>query len=175
MKTSFSGAVLLVLAFLAFSCQPQPTVLTDAQKAAVADSVKILVQDAFAGAQELSGADFLHPYSSDPDVRYVENGVLYPSLDTVRVIGDMVYGMLESLTNQIDAFDIVVLAPDAAVVTVPFRFTIKTKAGKEISSQGVYSAVAQRRSGMWQIVQSHESWRNVAEVMAALMPPQLKK
>ena len=175
MKTSLLNLGILVMVLLAFSCQPQPAVLTDAQKAAIADSAKAVVQDVFTGAQKLSGEAFFHSYSSDPDVRYVENGVLYPSLDSAKASADSFYGMLESLTPRVDAFDVVVLGPEAAVVTAPFHFTLKTKAGKEVKGQGVYSAVVQLRGGQWQIVQSHESELNLADVIAAMAPPKSKK
>jgi len=175
MKTSLLSIAIFMLALLAVSCQPQPVALTDAQKAAIADSAKAVVQDAFTGAQKLSGAAFIHPYSSDPDVRYVENGVLFPSLDSVKASGESFYGMLESLTNPIDAFDVVVLGPQAAVVTAPFHFSAKTKAGKEVKGEGVYSAVVQLRAGQWQIVQSHESELNLADVMTAMAPPKPRK
>jgi len=175
MNTPSSRLIIIVLVCLAWNCQPQPVSLTDTQKAAIADSAKALVQDAFAGAQKLSGAAFVHPYSSDPDVRYVENGVAFSSIDTVKALGESVYGLLESLTNRVDSFDVIVLGPEAAVVTVPFHFSIKSKAGKEFSGQGVYSAVTQRRGAQWRIVQSHESWPNPAEVMAVLVPPKSKK
>jgi ketosteroid isomerase-like protein len=83
--------------------------------------------------------------------------------------------MLQSLTPQVDAFDIVVLGSEATVVTAPFHFSIKTKVGKEIKSQGVYSAVVQLRAGRWRVVQSHESELNIAELMAAMAPPKPKK
>jgi hypothetical protein len=175
MKTSLLDLAILVLVLLAFSCQPQPTVLTDAQKAAIADSAKAVVQDHFAGAQKLTGKAFFQSYSSDPDVRYVENGVLYPSLASAKASVDSSYGMLESLTPGVDTFDVVVLGPEAAAVTAPFHFTLKTKAGKEAKGQGVFSAVVQLRAGRWQIVLSHESEVNLAELMAAMAPPKPKR
>jgi len=126
-------------------------------------------------AQKLSGAAFIERFSSDPDARYVENGVLYCSLDSLKAFADNFYGLLESLTNPIDALDVVVLGAESAVVTAPFHFTVKTKAGKEINGQGVFSAVVQLRAGRWQIVQSHESELNLAELMAAMAPPEPKK
>ena len=174
MKTSLTVGI-LVLALLAFSCQPQSAALTDAQKSAIADSVKAVVQEVFIGAQKLSGAAFIHRFSSDPDARFVENGVLYSSPDSVKAGADNLYGMLQSLANPIDAFDVVVLGAEAASVTAPFHFTVKTKAGKDVKGQGVFSAVVQFRAGRWQIVQSHESELNLAQVMADMAPPKPKK
>jgi hypothetical protein len=175
MKTSLLSLGIFAFALLAFSCQPQPAALTDAQKAAIADSAKTVVQEVFRGAQKLSGAAFIRHFSSDPGARYVENGVLFRSLDSLKASADNLYGMLESLTNPIDALDVVVLGAEAAAVTAPFNFTAKTKAGKEVNGQGVFSAVVQLRAGRWLIVQSHESELNLAELMAAMAPPKSKK
>ena len=78
---------------------------------------------------------------------------------------------LESLQNTLDAMDVLVLGPDAASVTAPFHFTFKPKGRPEYKAQGVFSVIVQRRAGSWKIVQSHESWVNADQVMAALVPP----
>lgn len=176
MKTSVIILVVLVLALFACSCQPQQATITDAQKAAIADSAKTVVQEVFRGAQKLKGSAFFDRYLPDPDVRYVENGVLYPSsLDSLKAFADSFYGMLESLTNSIDSLNVVVLGAEASAVTVTFHFTVKTKVGKQISGQGIFTAAMQFRSGRWLIVQSHESEINFAELMAEIAPPQSKK
>ena len=62
------------------------------------------------------------------------------------------------------------LADDAASFTLPMHFSIKAKGRPSYSGQYVWSGVVQRRAGTWQIIQSHESWLNFDQVIAALAP-----
>ncbi|MDP2885866.1 MAG: hypothetical protein Q8P51_12690, partial [Ignavibacteria bacterium] len=128
MKASFLSLGILLIGLLAFSCQTQPAPLTDAQKAAVSDSAKAVMQEVFTGINKLSAAAMFQPYSSQPDVRFAEDGILYPSLDTVKAVAENFFQLLEFTTDKVDVFDVVVLGPEAAAVMAPFHFTAKTKA-----------------------------------------------
>jgi hypothetical protein len=63
-----------------------------------------------------------------------------------------------------------VLAPDAAAVTLPIHLRIKAKGRPEYKGQYVWSGIVQRRSGTWKLIQSHESWQNAEQIMAAITP-----
>ena len=170
MKTTLSGCIVLALVIMAFACQPQPTALTDAQKAAIADSARAVVQDVVRGVQNLNGPAVFARISSDPDARFVENGFLYASYSAFK---DSLYGdfpTLDSLNAQIDGSDVVVLGAEAAVVTESFHFAATTKAGEDLEGQGVASIIVQLRAGRWQIVHSHESELNVAELDTTVAP-----
>src|SRR5690348_17161110 len=71
----------LTLAALAACGGAKP--LTETQRAAIADSVNAVVQGILADVNQRSSASF-KDYSADPDARFVENGVLYPSLEALR-------------------------------------------------------------------------------------------
>ena len=169
MKTSLSNLIVFALVIIAFACQSQPPALTDAQKTAVADSARTVIQDVMKGVQNLNGPAVFARISSDPDARFLENGFLYASYDAFK---DSLYGdlpTLDSLSIQSVATDVVV-PPEAAVVTESFRFTAATKAGEDLEGQGVASIVVQLRAGRWQIVHSHESELNVAEMDTTFAP-----
>jgi ketosteroid isomerase-like protein len=171
MKTSLSSLVFVAFVIIAFACQPQPSVLTDAQKAAIADSAKAVAQEVVRGVQNLNGAAVFARFSSDPDARYLENGFLYASYSAFKDSLYADFATLDSLSTQIDASDVVVLGAEAAVITESFHFTATTKAGEQVEGQGVASIVVQLRAGRWQIVHSHESELNVAELDTTLGPP----
>jgi hypothetical protein len=174
MKTPLFALTLLAFAILAFSCQPQPTTLTEAQKAAIADSAKAVVQLMLTNANKLDFVAYFNHYSPDPDGRYIENGSLYPSLEAMKKnYADNL--SFESLNNTPDTWDMIVLSSDAVVITMPFHFSFKPKGLPEYKAQGVWTGVVQRRSGKWAIVQSHESWIEPEKVIAALMPPPPKQ
>jgi hypothetical protein len=171
MKTFFSSFVVLALVIIAFGCQSQQSPLTDAQKAAIADSARAVVQDVVKGVQSLNGPAAFARISSDPDARFLENGFLYASYSAFK---DSLYGdfpTLDSLSVHSDVSDVVVLGAEAAVVTQSFHFTATTKAGEDLEGQGVASIVVQLRAGRWQIVQTHESELNVAEQDTTMAPP----
>jgi ketosteroid isomerase-like protein len=167
MKTSLSSIVFLAFLIIAFACQPQPSVLTDTQKAAIADSAKAVAQEVARGVQALNGAAVLARCSSDPDARFLENGFLYASYGAFRDTLYADYATLSPVSYQIDALDVVVLDADAAATTESFHFTVKTKAGEEVKGQGIASFVVQKRQGRWQIIQWHESELNNSELETA--------
>jgi hypothetical protein len=170
MRSILSTLFVLALVFIASGCQPQPSALTDVQKAAITDSAKAVVQEVLNGIQNLNGTGVFARISSDPDARFLENGFLYASYGAFKdsLTGDL--PTLDSLSIQPVASDVVVLGAEAAVVTESFRFTAATKAGEDLEGQGVASIVVQLRAGRWQIVHSHESELNMAEMDTTLAP-----
>ena len=50
-----------------------------------------------------------------------------------------------------------VLGPDVAVTMVPFALTLTAKSGRQVTGQGVYTMLLQRRQDVWRILRSHES------------------
>jgi hypothetical protein len=175
MKTRRLSLVILAFAIIAFACQPQPSTLTDAQKAAIADSAKSVAQEVARGVETLNGAAVLARCSADPDARYLENGFLYASFGAFKDSLYADYATLEPVSYQIDAMDVVVLGVEAAAITESFHFTVKTKAGEEVKGQGIASLVAQKRQGRWQIIQWHESELDNSELEAALASPNTSK
>ncbi len=156
------------------ACQPQPVALTDAQKTALADSAKAIVHTMVANANKLDFNAYFQDYSADADTRYIENGALIPSLDAFKKSYLDLAPSFESLTNTLDATDAIVLGPDAVAITFPFHFSFKPKGRAEYEGQGLWTGLLQRRSGKWQIVQTHESWVNAEQAMAAMMGPPAK-
>ena len=167
MKRSLSGVVLLGLVILGYGCQPQPSVLTDSQKAAVADSAKAVAHEVARGVQTLNATAVLARCSSDPDARFLENGFLYSSYAAFRDTLHADYATLSPVSYQIDGMDVVVLDADAAAVTEWFHFAVQTKAGEEVKGQGIASMVVQKRQGRWQVIQWHESELNNSELETA--------
>src|SRR5271169_3281360 len=131
MKTSLSSLGFFAFVIIAFACQPQPSGLTDAQRSAVADSARAVVQDVVRGIQKLDGPAVFARCSSDPDARYVDNGFLYGSYGAFKDSVNAGFAMLDSLSPQVDASEVVVLGAEAAVITESFHFTATTKAGDE--------------------------------------------
>jgi hypothetical protein len=171
MKSSYICLAAIAFALLEFSCQNQPAPFTEAQKAAIADSARAVVQAMLANANKLDFTAYFNDYSADPNARYIENGLLYPSLDAMKRLYADLNPIFESLQNTPDVWYPTVLGSDAVAITVPLHFSLKPKGLPEFTAQSVWSGIVQRRGGKWTIIQSHESWVNPEQVMAALTPP----
>jgi hypothetical protein len=158
------GSVLLI------SCQQKPAPFTEEQKNKVADSARQVVQYIIDNANKLDFNTALNVYSTDPDAAFIENGTLYTNDALHKVYAEM-GPTLELLEQRPDRWDILVLAKDAVIVTIPFQFRAKGKGLAEYNGHYAWSGVVQKRNGKWMLVHSHESWQNFAEAMAALTPP----
>jgi ketosteroid isomerase-like protein len=155
---------------LVVACQPPAGQQSDRRKGDVADSAKAVAQRVIDNSNRMDWAAVFRNYSNDPDAKYVENGVVYPSLQALEKAYAEFGPTLELVTNSVDAWDVVVLGPEAASVMLPIHLRIKAKGRPEAQGQLVWSAVIQRRNGRWQVVQSHESWQNAQQLLAALAP-----
>jgi hypothetical protein len=175
MKSFLVALTIIMFALCAISCQPQQKPLTEAQLAAIADSAKAVVQSMLARADELDFKGYFDGYATDTDVRCVENGSLHPSLDFMKKAYADLQPAFESLHNTADSWEITVLSSDAVVITMPKHFTFKPKGLPEFKAQSVWSGVLQHRGGKWKIIQSHESWLNPEQIMAAFVPPPTKQ
>jgi hypothetical protein len=167
-------------AVLASACSQDPpaksptndAALTEAQRATVTTEAKAIAKRVLDYSNQIDFARALEDYSSSPDARYVENGVLFPSLDALKKEYAELGPTLEVLENVADAYDVLVLGPDAAVVTVPIHLRVKAKGRPELKDHPyVWSVIVQRRGGRWQVVQTHESHVDYEKLVGALTPP----
>lgn len=159
------------LTLFAASCKQQAHGLTESQKTEVADSARAIVRKVFERANALDYKTGLQFYSEDADARFIDNGSVYPSLEAMRDAYNQVGPTMEWVENKILRWDEVVLSHDAVAFTLPIRLTIKAKGRPAYEGNYVWSGIVQKRNGRWTIIQSHESWQNYAEVIAALAPP----
>lgn len=162
----------LALAAVA-ACQPKPVAMTDAQKAALADTVKAF---AMGMVDQMNKGDMkgsMASYSQDASGRFTTNGVMVDPAGMQKMNQDMM-GMMESMQIKPEKTDVMVLGPDAAVVNSPFTMVVKTKAGKEVSGKGVWTGVIERQAGAWRVVSTHESDVDAQDMMKAMMAPPAK-
>ena len=156
--------------WLAAACSQQRPTLTEADRSAVADTVKRIVTGVFAAASRRDAAGFVSGFAADPDANpIVWNGVAKPTIESLRATADTLYGAIAGLETQPSGeIRAIVLAHDAAAAEVPFTFTITTKSGKRVPGQGVATALLRKRAGAWKIVHWHESEEHFDAVMGHL-------
>lgn len=170
MNAARRGMTLLAACLVTLACRTSGRMASDAQRRAVADSARAIAGRLIENSNRLDFDAVYRDYSRDADARFVENGVLFPSVDSMRRSYAGFAPLLERVDNSVDAWDIMVVGPEAAVVTLPVHLRIKVKGRPEAAGQYVLSLVIQRRGGRWQVVQTHESWQHPEQLMAALTP-----
>ena len=165
----FSPGVLALVT--AAACSQQRPTLAEADRSAVADTVKRIITGVFVAASRRDAAGYLSVYAADPDVHpAVWNGVAVPTLERLRATADSFYGAIAALeTRASGEVRTTVLAPDAAAAEVPFTFVITTKSGKRVPGQGVATALLRKRAEGWKIVHWHESDEHFETLMGQVL------
>lgn len=169
MRTLWAVAITLGLGGLGASCGPAR--LTEAQRTAITDSVEQVVHRALDAANRRDAAGFLSAYEEDAVMAY--NGVIYSTKDSYRAALDSVWQAVSGVETRPMTLRTMVLGPDEAVTMVPFALTLSAKSGQEVTGQGVYTMLLQRRQGAWRILRSHESEEHLDQLLRQVMPAPL--
>src|SRR6185503_8959312 len=111
--------------------------MTDAQRTAIADSVKAVQQSVFEGVNKKDVSGAFAAYSSDANARYSENGTTFSSLEALRNANNEVLQALETVQLTPGNMDVTVLSPDVAVVTTSFTAALKPPGKPEYKTPGV--------------------------------------
>jgi ketosteroid isomerase-like protein len=152
------------------ACQPAPATMSDAQKAAMADSVKAFAMGMVDKINKGDMKGSMASYSQDANARYTQNGVMLNAAGMQKMNQEMA-GMMQGMQIKPEKTDVIMLGPDAAVINSPYSITMKTAAGKEVSGKGVWTGVVQRQAGAWHVVSTHISDVNAQDMMKAMMAP----
>ena len=147
------------LALLA-ACSPTGRAAPDeAARSAVADTI---TQKAALFAQMVNRRDaaaVMTLFADDRDMTYAENGMLYPSRDSLERAITALYGAQRELTFGWDELRVVPLASDAGVLLGRFHVLGLDLAGTTVRvDRGTWTGVFVRRNGRWVIVHAHESY-----------------
>ena len=163
---------LLVLVSLA-ACDSPPPEMTEADRTAIADSAKTVVQGVFANVNNRNLEGAFAVYSTDADTRFVENGTT-KTLAALKKDNVRFLAKAEAVKFTPTSMDVVVFGPDAALVSSNTKVAFTPNGRKPFYTTGAMSFVVQRRDGKWQVVQSHESELNVAGMDKAIASAKAK-
>jgi hypothetical protein len=158
------------LALLALACSPGDKPMTDAERTAVSDSAGAVMDRVFAAANRLDFETAWKQFSTDSDARFAENGMIYPSLDSIRTVYRPLLPTFDSLVESVTSRNIQVLDRETAVVTLAVALHFKPRNKAAFDANFAWSGVIQRRSGAWKIVQAHESFPDPVALGAAVAP-----
>jgi len=145
------------------ACAPAPARLTPAHRAAIVDSVQVMLtawRDAFNTMEFARAATF---YSTDPEFRWFEEGEL--KYRSAREIADAMTAErpgFRSFALSLIEPQVTPLAPGVAVVTMNFAQKMTDTSGKLLGFAGAVSAT---------VVHADSGWRFLVGHAALLVPP----
>lgn len=163
MRTLWAAALTLGLGA---ACGPAR--LTETRRAAIQDSVEQVVRGMLDAANHRDAAGFVGAYVDEAVMAY--NGVIYSNKDSYRAALDSVWQPLAGVETRPMSLRTMVLGPDVAVSMVPFALTLSAKSGQEVTGQGVYTMLLQRRQNAWRVLRSHESEEHLDQMLRQVMP-----
>jgi hypothetical protein len=157
------AAVGLVALRILVACSPAaPRAMTEAQRSAIADTLRTLIVAAYDLSKPGDAvARLMSLYPPSGSVISASGGQVSTSRDTlysgIRAFWDNVGRNMRDPKWTWGPMHVDVLAPDAAVVTTTYRVPHLTPRGMPHVIAGAWTAVFQRRAGKWVIVQEHLS------------------
>lgn len=149
--------LLPVLALIGAGCtQPAPA-FDDAQRAAVADTIRAEADKLIAAIASKDVNNFAALFTPDGDLVYVDNGHIYPNRDALTAAAGGFFKRVGSAGGKWDPAHVIALSPTAGSFTGIFRPQMVDTAGQPLWTDGkIWTFVYQRRAAGWQIVQAHE-------------------
>lgn len=152
-------AVLAAGAALGAACRVAPAPLTDAQRAAIADTIKQQANLFFEYDRKLDAEGLMSLMTTEPDLVWGENGMLYPSRDSLAAVARGVLGNAREVDGAWEELHVLVLGPDAAAASGRFHFRLVKQDGSSMTiEQATWTGVYQRRNGRWVVVQGNEGY-----------------
>ena len=151
----------LIPALVSLGCAPGgPATLTEAERAAVADSLQAFATVIEEGVEALDVSRFAPVFSSDADLTWAADGqLMLISHDSLMSFYRVAYRGFREIDFTWDTLRVSVLSPDVGVLAGAGHFEVTDTAGST-SQQGVaVTYVFVRRNGRWQLLHGHASHR----------------
>lgn len=155
-RTLMAGAAVIALA----ACSMAKPPLDEMQRTALADSVEQWVAGPYLAVFQHPNVDsILAFYGSGAELAVAENGMVYPSYDSIVATTRAFWGR-PGLTAHftVGGAHVNVLSREAAVVTAMLTGGVRDSAGVETPMSVAWTAVLQRAGSDWKIVAEHASW-----------------
>ena len=149
--------ILPLMLFALLACQPAEMELTDAERAAIRDTVTQLADEVFEAFRARDIDRFMAPYNSE--FIWAENGVLSINRDSIASAWRDLFASWRDVTGG-DWRDVHVgiLGRDAAVFTATFDWTGVDSSGSQIGASGVWTTIWAPTDEGWKIILGHESF-----------------
>ena len=145
----------------ALACASRPSSMSEAEKTAIADSLKKIVVSAYDLSRPDPVASLMSLYPPSGRVLSASGGVVTttrPELEKgIRAFWTYVGQNMKQPRWEWTSMNVDVLAPDAAVMTSTYRIPHLTPMGMNHVIAGAWTAVFQKRDGRWEVIQEHLS------------------
>ncbi len=150
-----------MLAAIILGCaQPTPSDLTDAQRAAVTDSILAITRGWADAANALDASRLASTITSDPELTFAADGslLLIPH-DSLISMYRSIYRGFRSMAFVWDTLRVSVLGPDAGVLSGAGHVAVTDTSGHTDRKGVAVTYVFARRGGRWQLLHGHASHR----------------
>ncbi len=160
-----SVGLLAAFAVAVSACEiRQATPFTSSHRAAIADSVLVVLNQYADAVNGGNLQDILAFYADDPNFHWVENGsVAYPSHETVATAIANLQGAVRDQHFEMGVPRIVPLAPGVATVSVTVHQYVADTTGAETDVDGMLTLTVVHRASGWRFVSGHLSQRSPAQ------------
>lgn len=167
------GTWIVGAAALAFAagCNKAPAPLTDAERAAIADSVSQMATQWIATlSTQATPENILSRYVSGNELVHAEYGMIYPTYDSLLKVVRAMYRPGTALRITLDQKRLTVLDRDVVVLTALLNGTMKDSAGKEMPVHEAWMAVFHRTADGWKVAADNEATPPPAPAPAPAKP-----
>lgn len=150
------------LAIGVLACQPgvSPSTvsLSTTQRSAIADSVQQAVNGFIAAASRVDAPGTFAYFSRSPEFTAVDNATYYTSLDRLQSVYTQIYSTIRSQEIVTERSNIVVLSPNAALVSSIGSFAAVDRAGNRSQPRALgFTTLWVREPSGWKILHAHQS------------------
>lgn len=142
----------------AAGCSKAPTPMTDAERAALADSVsQVATRWLTSLATKPTVEKFYSQFVRGNDLVHAQYGMIFPTYDSLMTVASAFFKPLTSLNVTFAQKRLTVLDRDVVVMTTMVTGTMKDSAGKETPMQLAWTAAWHRTPDGWKVAADHES------------------
>jgi ketosteroid isomerase-like protein len=124
--------------------------LTDAQEAALTDTIRAQAEEIVQHHGQLRADAFLQQYSDDVQSYILGEPYIGPKF---RTWYRKTVGAFESVSVQVTDMQVTILSPKSAVATYRYEEQVRDTTSREYPVAGVQTLAFKRRDGMWKVVQ----------------------
>jgi hypothetical protein len=153
--TTIVGAAAVALVA---TCAPPQRPLTDAQRAALGDSVDQVASRMMASFATQATADhMLSFYVSGNELAHAEYGMIFPTYDSLVKAARAFWRPYKAVQLALSEKHLTVLDRDVVVLTAFISGTVTDSANQATPVREAWTAVFHRTSDGWKIAADHES------------------
>ena len=157
---------LILISVLTFNSCTSNEHLTDEQKAQVTNESTLVVQKIFNASNEMRFLEGLNFYADEEDALFVTDGKA-KNLKELKEEYEVAGALVEDLENTILQWHTKVLSDKTVLFTLEVQLRLKLKDYEEYTGKLTWTATLKKYDDKWLVVQSHESWMDVAEMIKA--------